>query len=219
MVEELVIYHAHTACSRVTLAALEQVGAPYQDRLLDLRAAEHRKPDYLAVSPQGKVPCLVADGASLTENAAILRWLHSAFPDAGLFPEASDPWDEAKQLSVLHWIASGWHPTVRAVKVPFMWTTGAPEPVRARGEEALSAYLDQIDAVLAERKFWFGETWSIVDTYFWWAYTNSEFGGFDLASWSHVTRHRADNEAWPALQRALAREAAAVTAQEAIKKR
>lgn len=217
MAHELLLHHAHTACTRVTLTALECVGVPYQDRILDFHAGDNRTPEYLAISPGGKVPCLLVNGAPLTENAAILRWLHAEYPAAGLFPKPGDHWDEALQLSALFWIASGWHPSVRAVKVPFLWTKGDPAPVRERGNELFAALLDQLDAELAERRWWFGEDWSIVDTYFWWAYINSEFGGFDLAPWKNVARHRTDNEAMPQLQRALAREQAAQDALEARK--
>ncbi len=215
---DLKLFHAYTACTRVTLTALEATGADYRDHMIDFMAGENRTPDYLAISPGGKVPCLlVADGEPLTENGAILRYLHKTFPDAGLFPQARDAWEEAQQLSALFWVSSGWHPSGRAVKVPFMWTTGDVEPVRERGRELFSGLLDQLDAEMAERRWWFGEEWSIVDTYLWWAYINSEFGGFDLSPWKNVARHRADNEAMPQLQRALAREQAAQDALEASK--
>ena len=206
---DLKLYHAYTACSRVTLTALEQVGVPYADHMIDFYAGEHKQPAYLALNPQGKVPCLLVDGVPLTENMAILRWLHATYPDAGLFPAAASAWDDARQIAVLSWISSAWHPTVRAVKMPMMWTTGDVAPVREKGEQLFRPLLDQLDAELAQRRWWFGESWSIVDTYFWWAYINSEFGGFDLSGWHNIARHRADNETHPALQRALAKEVAA----------
>lgn len=217
MANELILHHAYTACTRVTLTALEAVGKPYEDRIIDFQAGHNRTPEYLAISPGGKVPCLLVDGKPLTENGAILRWLHREYPDAGLFPPARSALEEAQQLSALFWAASGWHPSVRAVKVPFMWTKGDPAPVRERGGELLTALLEQLDGELAQRRWWFGARWSIVDTYFWWAYVNAEFGGFDLSRWKHVARHRQDNEALPQLQRALAREKAAADELEASK--
>jgi glutathione S-transferase len=206
---DLKLYHAYTACSRVTLTALEQLGVPYADHMIDFYKGEHKQPAYLALNPQGKVPCLLVDGVAMVENLAILRWLHSAYPDAGLFPPAASAFDEARQLAALSWISSTWHPTVRAVKMPMMWTTGDVAPVREKGEQLFRPLLDRLDAELAQRQWWFGDDWSIVDAYFWWAYVNSEFGGFDLSGWQNIARHRAANEAHPAVQRALAREAAA----------
>lgn len=215
MIPGLKLYIAHTACTRVTLTALEQTGAPYQAHMIDFARGENRSADYLAINPLGKVPCLLVDGQPLTENVAILRWLHATYPHAGLFPAARSAWDEAQQIKPLVWIASTWHPTVRAIKVPFMWTKGDGEPVKAKGVELFSALLDQLDGELATRRWWFGDEWSIVDTYFWWAYINSEFGGFDLSPWTNVARHRADVEALPQVQRALAREESELAAMEA----
>lgn len=209
MSHELKLFHAYTACSRVTLTALETVGEAYDEQLILFEKGEHKAPGYLAMNPAGKVPCLLVDGEPLTENGAIFRWLNATYPQAQLFPEAKNTWDRAQQLSVLFWISASWHPYVRAVKMPMMWTTGDIAPVRERGNELLSGVLDQLDRVLVDRRFWFGDEWSIVDTYFWWAYTNSEFGGFDLSPWQNIARHRADNEAMPQLQRALAKEQAA----------
>jgi glutathione S-transferase len=199
----------------VTLTALEQVGVPYAAHMVDFARGENRSEGYLALNPQGKVPCLLVDGRALTENVAILRWLHATYPDAGLFPPAATAWDQAEQLRPLLWIASTWHPAVRSIKVPFMVTKGDPAPVKARGEEVYRGLLDSLDAQLATRRWWHGDAWSITDTYFWWAYVNAEFGGFDLSPWRNVARHRADVEALPQVQRALAREAGELQAMEA----
>lgn len=215
MSHDLKLFHGYTACSRVTLTALETLGVPYEEQIILFEKGEHKSPDYLRLNPAGKVPCLMIDGQPLTENGAILRFLHAEYPEAGLFPQAKDNWDCAQQLSVLLWISAGWHPYVRAVKMPMMWTTGDIGPVREKGKELFSGVLDQLDAELADRKWWFGDQWSIVDTYFWWAYINSEFGGFDLSPWKNIARHRSDNEALPQLQRALAREQAAYDARKA----
>lgn len=212
MLHDLKLFHAFTACSRVTLTALEQVAVPYADHLLDMAKGEHRSAEYLAINPHGKVPALLVDGRLLTENGAILRWLHGEYPAAGLFPAVASDLAAARQLADLLWVASGWHPYVRAVKVPFMWTTGDPAPVRERGTELVAGVLRQLEARVATQDWWYGEQWSIVDTYLWWACINAEIGGFDLSPFAGIADWRARNEAHPALVRALAREAAAEAA-------
>lgn len=214
MAHNLKLFHGYTACSRVTLTALETLGVAYEEQLLLFEKGEHKRPDYLAIQPTGKVPCLLVDGKPLAENGAIMQWLHAEYPQAKLFPAAADDWQHAQQLSVLLWLSASWHPYVRATKMPMMWTTGDVAPVREMGMTLLSGLLDQLDTELAQRRWWFGDEWSIVDTYFWWAYTNSEFGGFDLSPWANIARHRADNEAMPQLQRALTKEQAAYDARK-----
>ena len=217
MPRELTLYHAYTACTRVTLTALEQVGVPYADRMLDMAEGEHRSTEYLAVNPQGKVPALVVDGQLLTENGAIFVWLDETWPEAGLLPRAGEKWERAQHLSDLFWVASSWHPSVRANKAPFLWTTGDVEPVRERGRELLMGVVRQLDEAMWQRPWWYGEEWSILDTYFWWAYINAEFGGFPLEGLEGIAAHRARNEAHPALRRALARERAAFETMQAAK--
>lgn len=204
----LKLFHFPGACSRVSLAALEQAGCPYSDELVDLMAGEHTRPGYRATNSRGKVPALLVDGQLLTENAAILCWIDRTYPEAGLLPVADGPWQTAQQLSDLFWISSVWHPYVRANRMPMRWTTGDTTPVRERGAQLLAPCVAQLDQQLAVSEWWYA-AWSILDVYFYWCYTTAEEGGFDLSPYPNVSRHRAQIETWPAFQRALARENAA----------
>jgi glutathione S-transferase len=80
----LTLYHAVPSRSSIAHWMLEEVGQPYEVRLLDLQKGEQRRPDYLAVNPMGKVPALDHDGVVVTEAAAICCYLADAFPQAGL---------------------------------------------------------------------------------------------------------------------------------------
>ena len=80
----LTLYHAVPSRSSIARWMLEEVGQPYEVRLLDLKAGEQRRPDYLATNPMGKVPALDHDGVVVTEAAAICCYLADAFPQAGL---------------------------------------------------------------------------------------------------------------------------------------
>lgn len=206
------LFHAHTACTRVTLTALEQCGVDYDDQMLDMMAGEHRREAFLAINPQGKVPALMVDGKVLTENGAILTWLNREFPEAGLFPTPADDWQAARQLSDLFWLSSSWHPYVRANKVPFLWTTGDVEPVREKGRELLLPLVHQLEDHLSRQDWWYAGQWSIIDAYLWWACINAEIGGFPLDGFEAIGRWRERNEAHPALRRALAREESAYRA-------
>jgi glutathione S-transferase len=205
---ELKLYHFPGACSRVSMTALETVGANYEDEMVNLMAGDHMKPAYRSANPRGKVPALLVDGKLLTENAAILSWINLTWPEAGLLPEAGDALAKAQQLSDLFWLSSVWHPAVRANKVPSRWTTGEEAPVRERGVQLLTPCVEQLDARLNAAEWWYGQ-WSILDVYFYWAYTTAEEGQFDLTPYPHIARHRRQVAALPAFQSALARENAA----------
>jgi glutathione S-transferase len=203
---KMALYIFPGACSRVAMTALEHVGADYDAIMVDLMAGEHMRPEYQGTNPRGKVPALLVDGELLSENAAIQLWLDMAYPEAGLLPKPANDWDRAQQLSDLFWVSSVWHPYVRANKMPIRWTTGDIAPVRERGVELFTPCIRQLEERLADRDWWYGD-WSIIDVYFYWAYTKAESGAFDLAPYPRVNRHRAAVEALPAFQRALAREA------------
>jgi glutathione S-transferase len=206
---DYVLYHLPGACSRVTMAALEQCGVDYADHPVNLMKGEQHSPAFRAVNPRGKIPALVADGQVLAENAAIQWYLHRSFPEAGLFPDAASGWDEAQILSDLFWISSGWHPAVRANMMPIRWTTGDPAPVRARGKELVKPLFEALDARLANQPWWFGDSWSIIDVYACWNYSAAQEGEYDLSGLDNLAAHRARVEQRPAFQRALARENAA----------
>ncbi|MFZ1004153.1 MAG: glutathione S-transferase, partial [Pseudolabrys sp.] len=83
---DLTLYHASPSRSSVALWMLEEVGQPYDIKLLRLSAGDNMKPDYLAINPMGKVPALKHGDVVITESAAICAYLADAFPQAGLAP-------------------------------------------------------------------------------------------------------------------------------------
>lgn len=200
------LYHLPGACSRVTLTALEQVGASYEDEIVDLSKGAQHSPAYRAINPDGKIPALVVDGKLLTQNAAILWWLHRAHPDARLFPATDCPWDAARQVADLSAMASGWHPAVRANMMPVRFTTGDPQEVRAQGKALMRPILAAFDARVQGQPWWYGEDWSIIDTYAYWCYTTAEEGQFDLTGLAGIADHRQRVADHPAFRKAIERE-------------
>ncbi|MFA6265208.1 MAG: glutathione S-transferase [Pseudolabrys sp.] len=81
---DLMLYHASPSRSSVTLWMLEELGQPYDIRLLSLTAGENLLADYLVINPMGKVPALRHKDTIITESAAICTYLADEFPAAGL---------------------------------------------------------------------------------------------------------------------------------------
>ena len=88
---KLTLYHAAPSRSAVTRWMLEELGEPYDIRLLSLNKGDNRGPDYLAVNPMGKVPALEHGGVVITEAAAICAYLADEFPRARLNVPIGDP--------------------------------------------------------------------------------------------------------------------------------
>jgi glutathione S-transferase len=88
---QLTLYHATPSRSSIALWMLEEIGEPYDVRMLDLAKGDQQAPDYLAINPMGKVPALKHGDAAVTESAAICTYLADAFPRAGLNVPVGDP--------------------------------------------------------------------------------------------------------------------------------
>ncbi len=80
----LTLYHASPSRSSIVLWMLEEVGQPYDIKLISLSAGDNLKPDYLAINPMGKVPALKHGDTAITEVAAICTYLADEFPQAKL---------------------------------------------------------------------------------------------------------------------------------------
>jgi glutathione S-transferase len=91
MADELVFYHNPASRGRIVHWMLEEVGVPYETKILSLEKREHKSPEYLAINPMGKIPAIVHNGTVVTESAAICAYLADAFPKAGLAPPIGDP--------------------------------------------------------------------------------------------------------------------------------
>lgn len=66
---------------------LEELEVPYEFVLLDMKAGEHRSPEYLKINPFGKVPAIVDGDFQLWESGAILLYLNDKYSQTSLSPE------------------------------------------------------------------------------------------------------------------------------------
>jgi len=66
--------------------ALEEKAVPYEASLLSFSAGDHKKPEYLAINPHGKVPAMTDGDVALYESQAILEYLEDKYPAAPLLP-------------------------------------------------------------------------------------------------------------------------------------
>lgn len=88
---KLTLFHAANSRSIGTRLLLEELGAPYELKVLNLRAGENRQPTFLGVNPMGKVPAIRHGDALITEQPAIFIYLADFFSEAGLAPALDDP--------------------------------------------------------------------------------------------------------------------------------
>jgi len=115
--ETVVFYHSPNTRSSGTRILLEELGAPHELRVVNMKAGEQRKAAFLAVNPMGKVPAIMHRGALVTEQGAIFLYLGDLFPQAGLTPALDDP-RRGPYLRWLVYYGSSFEPAVvdRALK-------------------------------------------------------------------------------------------------------
>jgi len=96
-----IVLYWHPMSSATPIAcALTELGVPHERVKIDIRTGEQRRPEYLALNPNGKVPTLTVDGAPMFEALAIHLWLgHRYGIERGLWPAAGTP----EALQALSW--------------------------------------------------------------------------------------------------------------------
>jgi maleylacetoacetate isomerase len=105
----LYTYWRSSAAYRVRIA-LALKGLEYESvpRHLLRDGGEQRRPDYLAVNPQGLVPALEDDGVVVTQSLAICEYLEERFPQPPLLPVT--PRDRAAVRAMALAVACDIHP-------------------------------------------------------------------------------------------------------------
>jgi len=99
----LTLFHAPQSRAIIAQWMLEELGAPYEMKVLDLKKNEHKQADFLKINPLGKVPAIVHDGVAITEAAAICTYLADAFPKSGL----AIPIGDQRRGPYLKWLFFG----------------------------------------------------------------------------------------------------------------
>lgn len=101
------LYLAKGTIAVAVAIALEEAGLHYDPVVMEFAKAAQTAPEYLRLNPKGRVPALaVADGI-LTETGAILDYIATLAPSAGLVPQ--DALQAARMREVMYYLASTMH--------------------------------------------------------------------------------------------------------------
>jgi len=101
MASQITLYHCPHSRSTSVITLLEELKAPYQLHVMNMKKGENREAAYLSVNPMGKVPAIRHDDAIVTEQVAIYPYLADLFPEAKLAPPIGDP----QRGPYLRWMA------------------------------------------------------------------------------------------------------------------
>jgi len=195
------LYTAATPNGYKVSIALEELGLPYQLRVLNLAEGEQKQPEFLALNPNGRIPAIVdrdADDFPVFESGAILVYL--AEKTGRLMP--SDPKGRSRVLQWLMFQMGGLGPMMGQANV---FTRYFPEQIPSVQQRYLREsrrLLEVIDGRLAKAEYLAGD-YSIADiANFAWARTHA-WPGVDVSGLDHLQRWLDAIAARPAVQRGL----------------
>ncbi|WP_425087562.1 glutathione S-transferase family protein [Stappia sp.] len=192
------LYTWTTPNGRKVSIMLEECGLPYTVFPVDILNREQYRPNFLHISPNGKIPAIVdrEAGVSLMESGAILLYL--AEKTDRLLPREGP--ERLRVIEWLMWQMGGFGPMLGQAHHFLHFNPGKAAYAEERyGEEARRLY-GVLDRQLSEHEFVAGD-YSIADIAIWpWA-SRYQWQGVDLGAFPNVRRWYLEVAARPAVQR------------------
>lgn len=186
----ITLYTQTTPNGRKPMILMEELGAAYDRRFVDLAKAEQKSPEFLKLNPNGKIPVLIdEDGPEsgrhvIFESGAILIYLADKFASP-LWPSAPAARSEVLQWLMFQMASVG--PMIG--QLGHFRNASEPQPYAAsRFQEEGNRILGVLEMRLADAQY-LGGGYSIADiaTYPW-VIGGVNFIGLDLAPFPHLTR-------------------------------
>lgn len=200
----LTLYAAPMSSATSVMTGLAELDVPHEVVMLDLQAGDQKRPDYLAINPNGTVPALVADGTPMFEALAIMQWLGDRHGvERGLWPAADAP----ERLTALSWTT--WAYATYGVLISVLNYGQSPmvddslhhPPLAAEALGKLDRLLGILDAHLADRAWLLGDDYSLADTVVTSVVTYSTFCGVTADRHAHVADWLQRFQARPAFEK------------------
>src|SRR5690606_435501 len=155
------LYTAATPNGHKVSIALEELGLPYTLKPLDLAAGEQKRPEFLAINPNGRIPAIVdheAGGFSVFESGAVLIYL--AEKTGRLMP--ADTQGRSRVLQWLMFQMGGVGPMMGQANVFFRYFPEKIPAVIQRYQGESKRLFRVLDSHLKDREYLAGD-YSIAD--------------------------------------------------------
>jgi len=202
--KEVVLYdYWRSSASYRVRIALNLLGIDYKTVPINLLDGAHRKPDYLALNPQGFVPTLVIDGKTLTQSLAIIEYLAETRPECGLLP--SDIADRQKVRALAYAVAMDIHPICNLHVVSHLMTLTDKTDAREEWmKHFITDGLRKLEAMIGngDGAFSFGDTPTMADLCLVPQVYNARRWGVDLTAFTRIVDIDARCAELPAFQAA-----------------
>jgi glutathione S-transferase len=98
----LTLYTFHNSiCTQKVFITLAEKDLKYEEKLINLFAAEQYDPEYLKINPKGVVPTLVHEGRAIPESSLICEYVDEIWKENALVPEDAFQKTRMRQFSKL----------------------------------------------------------------------------------------------------------------------
>nr|WP_250809648.1 glutathione S-transferase family protein [Neorhizobium tomejilense] len=204
------LFFSPNACSLASHIALAESGLPYEIKWVKFADKEQQSEAYLKINPKGRVPALATDRGIITESVAILAFIAQAAPEAKLAP-LDDPFLFGKMQAFNAYIASTVHVAYAHWRRGYRWADNQSsfDDMAAKAPKVFHDCFQVIEGSLLEGPYVLGETYSVADAYLYLMTDWLANMKLDRADFLKVNAHYERMKQRPAVQRALAEQAAA----------
>jgi glutathione S-transferase len=159
-------YHPASPNGRRAILTLRQLGLEAEEIVVDFARGDLTTPEYTKLNPNQKIPTLVDGDFVLWESNAIMQYLATKKPEAGLLPR-----DERGRADVLRWQCwnmNHFAPTVGTFNwenlLKRVFNAGEPDAAKlAQAEKELPRFAKVLDAQLSSRRYVTGDQLTVAD--------------------------------------------------------
>ena len=179
-------YTAPTPNGHKVSCTLEAMELEYETHVVNLMENEQKKPEFLAISPNGRIPAIVdrdVDNLPIFESGAIMIYL--AEKTGKLMP--TDLNEKAKVLEWLMFQMGGIGPMMGQANVFFRYFPEKIQPAIDRYQNEGRRLFEVLDDHLAKQE-WLAKDYSIADIANWCWVRTYKWSGISIEGLDHLQR-------------------------------
>lgn len=161
----LTLYHCNGSRSMRSLWLLHEMGIEFELKELPFSMEGLRTPEYLSISPLGRVPCLVDKGEAVFESGAIAQYLGEHYDPEGKLHRPVGHEERAEWLVWLHYAETmAVHGASLVQQKVFIAREERSPVVQKLESRRLEKSLEVVDQHLSDRDYLLKSGFSTVDT-------------------------------------------------------
>ena len=153
---DLIFYTNPMSRGRIARWMLEEVGAPYEVRLVDWA---NKPADFVTANPMAKVPTIVHKGRTVSECAAIICYLADVFPAAALAPT------DAERADYYRWMFFAAGPIEAATADHSLGVVPTAEQQGMVGYGSLDRVVETLKGAVTAHDYIAGDRFTAADVY------------------------------------------------------